>query len=85
MSEQKLDTSFRLGDRGDDVYAALIAAHEGLTDEESARLNARLVLMLANQIGNAAVVIEAIERARPGLAPRRNGDHASGGASKTAE
>ena len=64
MSEGKLDTSFRLGTQGDDVYAALIAAHDGLTDDESARLNARLVLLLANQIGDAAVVIEAIERAR---------------------
>jgi hypothetical protein len=59
-----LDTSFRLGTRGDDVYAALIAAHDGLTDDASARLNARLVLLLANQIGDAQVVIEAIERAR---------------------
>lgn len=64
MSEGKLDTSFRLGSRGDDIYAALIAAHDGLSDDESARLNARLVLMLANQIGDAQIVIEAIERAR---------------------
>ncbi len=64
MSEGKLDTSFRLGTQGDDVYAALIGAHDGLSDDESARLNARLVLLLANQIGDAAVVIEAIERAR---------------------
>ena len=63
MSEHRLDASFRLGARGDDVYAALIEAHRGLSDEESNRLNARLVLILANQVGNAAVVIEAIERA----------------------
>jgi hypothetical protein len=68
-----LDTSFRLGDRGDDVYAALVEAHRGLTQEESARLNARLVLMLANQLGDAAVVLEAIERARAGVLPRASG------------
>jgi len=63
MNADRLDTSVRLGARGDDVYAALIEAHRGLSDEESNRLNARLVLILANQVGNADVVIEAIERA----------------------
>lgn len=67
----KLDTAFRLGARGDDVYAALIAAHDGLTDAESARLNARLVLLLANQVGDAGVVIEAIGRAKDGAAAKR--------------
>ena len=62
-----LDTSFRLGPRGDDVYAALIEAHRGLADEDSARLNVRLVLLLANQVGDAQVVLEAIARARSGL------------------
>ena len=42
----------RLGPAGDDFYAALIAAHEGLSLEESARLNARLVLLLANEVGD---------------------------------
>lgn len=68
MSDARLDTSFRLGKRGDDVYAALMAAHRGLSDEASARLNARLVLLLANQIGDADVVLEAIARAREGKA-----------------
>lgn len=67
MSETRLDTSFRLGKRGDDVYAALIDAHRGLSDEASARLNARLVLLLANHIGDADVVTEAIAKARQGL------------------
>jgi len=62
-----LDTSARLGTRADDVYAALIEAHRGLSHEESARLNARLVLMLANHIGDAAVVLDAIARARAGV------------------
>jgi hypothetical protein len=67
MRAAHLDTSFRLGTRGDDVYAALIAAHDGLSDEASTRLNARLVILLANQIGDAQIVIEAIERARAGI------------------
>jgi hypothetical protein len=65
--QPRLDTAFRLGSGGDDVYAALIAAHDGLSDEESRRLNARLVLLLANQIGDAHLVIEAIRHARAGL------------------
>ena len=43
----------RLGEAGDAVYAALIAAHEGLSPKESHALNARLVLMLANEVGDA--------------------------------
>jgi hypothetical protein len=42
----------RLGAAGDDVYAALMASHEGLSFEESTRLNARLVLLLANEVGD---------------------------------
>ena len=41
-----------LGAEGDSVYAALMAAHEGLTEAESHALNARLVLMLANELGD---------------------------------
>jgi hypothetical protein len=53
----------RLGAGGDDFYARLIAAHEGLSFEESARLNARLVLLLANALGDSAKIVEAIDRA----------------------
>ncbi|MGD9806324.1 MAG: DUF2783 domain-containing protein [Hyphomicrobiaceae bacterium] len=66
-----LDTSFRLGKHGDDVYAALIEAHRGLTPDESNRLNARLVLLLANHIGDASVVLDAILRARTGIISTR--------------
>ena len=51
----------------DDFYQALIEAHAGLTDEQSAALNARLVLLLANQVGNTAILREAITAARAGL------------------
>ncbi|MBO6718233.1 MAG: DUF2783 domain-containing protein [Rhizobiaceae bacterium] len=54
----------RLGAGGDDFYAALMAAHEGLSFEESARLNARLVLLLANQVGDLETLKAAIEAAR---------------------
>ena len=37
----------------DDFYAALLAAHKGLSDDESHALNARLVLIFANEIGDA--------------------------------
>jgi len=48
----------------DDFYADLIAAHEGLTRDESERLNARLVLLLANQVGDDAVVAEILDAAK---------------------
>ena len=54
----------RLGAAGDDFYAALMAAHEGLSFEESARLNARLVLLLANRVGDLEMLKAAIEAAR---------------------
>jgi hypothetical protein len=48
----------------DDFYAALLDAHEGLEEAESHALNARLVLVLANQIGRQAILLAAIEAAR---------------------
>jgi hypothetical protein len=47
----------------DDFYQALIDAHVGLTDEQSAALNARLVLLLANQVGDLATLQQAIAAA----------------------
>lgn len=54
----------RLGSAGDDIYAALMAAHEGLTLEESAVLNTRLVLLLANEVGDAERIRAAIAAAK---------------------
>jgi hypothetical protein len=48
----------------DGFYAALIAAHDGLDDEDSMALNARLVLILANHVGDRAVLDQALEAAR---------------------
>ena len=49
---------------GDDFYEALIEAHNGLTDDESLAVNARLVLLLANHIGDISVLREALAVAR---------------------
>jgi hypothetical protein len=45
------------------AYRLLIDAHRGLTDEASAALNSRLILILANQIGSLDVLRSAIELA----------------------
>jgi hypothetical protein len=58
------------GGRGDDFYEALIRAHEGLSQAESHTLNARLVLILANHIGDFSVVQEALALARRSLERR---------------
>ncbi|MBZ0123898.1 MAG: DUF2783 domain-containing protein [Roseovarius sp.] len=52
-------------DAPDDLYADLLAAHEGLSEAESAALNARLILILANQIGSREVFRAALDAARP--------------------
>ncbi len=48
----------------DDIYEAIIMMHEGLSDEESASVNARLILILANHIGDASTIREAAMIAR---------------------
>ncbi len=54
---------------GDTFYEMLIEAHRGLSDEGSEQLHARLVLLLANHIGDLRVLREAIDAARAGVAP----------------
>ena len=51
-------------DRPDDFYQALIDAHTGLTEAQSAALNARLILLLANQVGDLDTLRAAIAAAR---------------------
>lgn len=50
-------------ENADDFYAALLAAHDGLTLEETHALNARLILILANHVGSQNVLEQAIETA----------------------
>ena len=52
----------------DDFYEALIEAHRGLYMAQSARVNARLILLLANHVGDLAVLREALAKARAGVA-----------------
>ena len=53
---------------GDDFYEMLIEGHRGLSDEQSELMNARLVLLLANHVGDLRVLREAIAVARAGAA-----------------
>lgn len=50
-------------DGADDFYADLLAAHENLEKADSDALNARLVLILANHIGDSSVLKQAIDAA----------------------
>ena len=48
----------------DAFYEQLLDAHIGLSREQSELLNARLILLLANQVGDARVLNECVEAAR---------------------
>ena len=61
-----LQTDSRLPDP-DAAYRALIEAHRGLSDADSAALNTRLVLILANHIGDPEVLAAAIALGRKAL------------------
>jgi Protein of unknown function (DUF2783) len=52
---------------GDAFYDRLVGAHRGLTDEQSELMQARLVLLLANHIGDLRVLDEAIALAGKGI------------------
>ena len=56
--------SLRAYTPGDDFYEALIDTHRELSDEQSQLVNARLVLLLANHIGDLRVLREALAAAR---------------------
>ena len=45
----------------DDFYARLIELHEGLSSEESHKVNAKVILMLANHIGDTDVLYEVLD------------------------
>lgn len=55
---------FRAFSPGDDFYETLIEAHRDLSDEQSAMLNAKLILLLANHVGDLSVLREALALAR---------------------
>jgi hypothetical protein len=68
LTEHDLDTRLRIADP-DGFYAKLIELHEGLTTPQSHRLNARLVLLMANQIGDRDVLDRLVSLARADLEP----------------
>jgi hypothetical protein len=49
---------------GDDFYESLIETHRDLSDEQSALVNAKLVLLLSNHIGDITILREAMKIAR---------------------
>lgn len=53
----------------DDFYEALIETHRDLTNEQSQELNAALILLLANHLGDMGVLREALRLARGSVAP----------------
>jgi hypothetical protein len=58
---------FQAFSAGDDFYEALIDTHRELSDEQSNLVNAKLVLLLSNHIGDIAVLREAMRLARDGV------------------
>ena len=58
----KLDD--KLGANGDTLYASLMQVHEGLTTDESHALNARLVLMMINEISDPSKIEILLKEAR---------------------
>ncbi|PQA83395.1 small subunit of monooxygenase [Limnohabitans sp. TS-CS-82] len=52
---------------GDDFYQALIDTHRDLSDAQSALVNAKLILLLANHVGDMHVLREALALARADL------------------
>jgi hypothetical protein len=64
MSHLRTESAF---DRPDDFYELLIEAHRGLSDEQSAMVNAKLILLLCNHVGDLDVIREALDQARQGV------------------
>ena len=64
-----LVTDLRI-DSPDDVYQAIVELHRGLSDDEARLVDAKLILLLVNHIGDRRVIDEAIAKARETLVPR---------------
>ncbi len=52
---------------GDDFYEALIETHRDLSDEQSQMLNVKLILLLANQVGDISALKQVLAIAREGV------------------
>ncbi|MCX7214795.1 MAG: DUF2783 domain-containing protein [Burkholderiales bacterium] len=55
---------FRDFSPGDDFYQLLIDTHRDLSEAQSAMLNAKLILILSNHIGDISVLRDAMQIAR---------------------
>ena len=66
MPQTMLETTTNRFSNPDLAYRLLIDAHRGLSDEDSAAFNARLILILANQIGDLEILRQALQLAAPG-------------------
>lgn len=54
----------KLGTEGDAIYTTLMQTHEGLSLEQSHALNARLILMMMNEIGDPNKITALLHEAR---------------------
>ena len=54
----------------DEFYEALIETHRDLAPEQSELVNAKLILLLANHIGDLDILRQAMTQARAGIAPQ---------------
>ena len=66
MAAHELET--RLPDDPDGLYQLLVEAHRDLTADQSRLVSSKLILLLANQIGDPGVIAAAIAAARKGVA-----------------
>jgi hypothetical protein len=48
-------------DRHDDIYERLVKMHDGLSEDESRKLNAKLILTLINQVGDADTILKLFD------------------------
>jgi GTP1/Obg family GTP-binding protein len=53
----------------DDFYQELVDLHRDLSAQQSALVNAKLILLLANHVGDPAILREAMRAARQDIAP----------------
>ncbi len=55
-----VQANIRLG-RHDDIYERLVKMHDGLSEDDSRKLNAKLILALINQVGDADVILKLFD------------------------
>ena len=61
--EDRINLSAKTSDQGDAFYADLTAAYRGLDMEDQLRMSLRLILILANQVGDRDILHAALEAA----------------------